>query len=76
MAQGLNQHVTPRSDGRWQVISAGGKKATAVTQTKNSAITIGRKIAQNQHSELVIHGKNGRIQKKDSHGHDPFPPRG
>ena len=76
MAKGTNQHVTPHKGGGWQVISAGGKKATKVTPTKQEAIKFGRKISQNQHSELVIHGKNGRIQEKDSHGHDPFPPHG
>jgi hypothetical protein len=24
----------------------------------------------------VIHGRDGKIQSKDSHGHDPFPPKG
>ena len=27
-------------------------------------------------SELLIHGQDGKIQRKDSHGKDPFPPRG
>ena len=76
MTKGANQHVTPHKAGGWQIKSAGGKKATMVISTKEKAVTIARKIAQNQHSELVIHGKNGRIQKKDSHGHDPFPPKG
>jgi hypothetical protein len=35
-----------------------------------------RGISQNQKSELVVHGQNGRIQYKDSHGNDTFPPRG
>jgi hypothetical protein len=25
---------------------------------------------------LVIHGKDGRIRDRDSHGKDPFPPKG
>ncbi|WP_143808521.1 DUF2188 domain-containing protein, partial [Pantoea rodasii] len=29
-----------------------------------------------QGSELLIHGENGRIRAKDSHGKDPFPPKG
>lgn len=36
----------------------------------------GRKISQNQKTELVIHGMNGRIQSSDSHGNDPCPPKG
>ncbi len=76
MSKGKNQHVTPHKGGGWQVIGAGGKKATKVTTTKQEAIKIGRQISQNQLSELVIHGQNGRIQEKDSHGYDPFPPHG
>lgn len=35
-----------------------------------------REITQNQGTELVIHGRDGQIRSKDSHGHDPFPPKG
>ena len=73
---GKNQHVTLRPDGDWQVIGEGNSKATAVTNTQKQAISIAREIAQNQKSELVIHGENGRIRQKDSHGNDKFPPRG
>lgn len=73
---GKNQHVTPRADGLWQVKGAGNDKATKVTETQKEAIEIARDIARNQQSELVIHGKNGRIRAKDSYGNDPFPPRG
>lgn len=76
MPKHSNQHVIPHKTGGWQVKSVGAKKATVVTTTKRDAINIARKISQHQHSELVIHGKNGRIQQKDSHGYDPFPPRG
>lgn len=76
VSKGTNQHVTPHKSGGWQVIGARGERATRVTSTKQEAIDIGRRISRNQHSELVIHGRDGRIQEKDSHGHDPFPPRG
>jgi uncharacterized protein YdaT len=71
-----NQHVTPRPDGQWQVKGEGNTRATAVTSTQREAISIAREIARNQQSELVIHGKDGRIREKDSHGNDPFPPKG
>ncbi|WP_338587823.1 DUF2188 domain-containing protein [Paenibacillus sp. Y5S-9] len=29
-----------------------------------------------QKTELIIHGKDGKIQSKDSHGNDPYPPKG
>lgn len=71
-----NQHVTPRPEGGWQVIGAGNERATKRTNTQQEAIDIARKIARGQKSELVIHGKNGRIRGKDSQGNDPFPPKG
>jgi len=73
---GKNQHVTRRADGSWQVKGAGNKRATARTATQAEAIAIARGIARNQHSELVIHGVDGKIRAKDSHGNDPCPPRG
>ena len=73
---GKNQHVTPRKDGLWQVKGGGNSRATKLTETQQEAITLARDIAINQKSELVIHGKNGRIREKNSYGNDPFPPRG
>lgn len=73
---GKNQHVTPHADGGWQVIGAGNSRATVRTNTQAEAIAVAREIARNQGSELVIHGTDGRIREKDSHGHDPHPPKG
>ena len=73
---GKDQHVTPHPDGGWQVKGAGNDRATARTGTQKEAISIAREISRNQGSELVIHGEDGRIRQKDSHGHDPFPPKG
>ncbi len=71
-----NQHVTPHPDGGWQVKGAGNERATKRTDTQAEAINIAREIAANQQSELVIHGTNGRIRQKNSHGNDPHPPKG
>ncbi len=73
---GKNQHVTPHPDGGWQVKGAGNSRATVRTRTQAEARKIARGIATNQGSELVIHRPNGQIREKDSHGRDPFPPRG
>ena len=73
---GKNQHVTPRPDGNWQVKGAGNAKSTAVTGTQYEAIKIAKNIAVNQQSELLIHGRNGKIRDKRSFGNDPFPPKG
>jgi hypothetical protein len=69
------QHVVPR-DGGWAIKGAGSKKATKVFSTQSEAIQAGRDIARRQGSELLIHGRDGRIRKKDSYGKDPFPPKG
>lgn len=73
---GKNQHVSPHPGGGWQVKGSGNSKATKVTSTQAQAIEVARKIAGNQKSELVIHGVDGRIRAKDSHGNDPHPPNG
>ena len=73
---GKNQHVTPHPDGGWQVKGAGNSRTTVRTETQKEAIDIARDIARNQESELFIHGENGRIRERDSHGHDPYPPKG
>lgn len=71
-----DQHITKRQDGLWQVKGVGNSRATAVVSTQQEAIDIGRRIASNMNSELVIHRPDGRIRAKDSHGRDPYPPRG
>lgn len=70
MSKKTNQHVTKHAEG-WQVKGAGNSKATVVVKTQAEAIKIGREIAKNQGSELLIHNSKGQISKKDSGGNDP-----
>ena len=70
-----NQHIVPHQ-GAWAVRGAGSDRATSVHRTQSEAIAVGRPIARNQRSELLVHGRDGRIRERDSHGHDPFPPKG
>ncbi|OYZ98241.1 MAG: hypothetical protein B7X99_12180 [Rhizobiales bacterium 17-65-6] len=72
---GKNQHVVPH-DGQWAVRGEGNARVTETFDTQREAIERGREIAQNQGSELLIHGRNGQIRERDSHGSDPFPPKG
>lgn len=72
---GKNQHVVPHANG-WAVRGAGNARATTVHQTQAEAISQARGIAQNQRSELLIHGRNGQIRERDSFGNDPYPPKG
>ncbi|MCL5070444.1 MAG: DUF2188 domain-containing protein [Actinobacteria bacterium] len=67
---GKNQHVVPVG-GKWGVRGEGNTKLTSIFDKKTDALKVGRDIAINQQSELIIHGKDGRIQDKDSFGNDP-----
>jgi uncharacterized protein YdaT len=71
-----SHHVVPNSDGGWDVKKAGASRSSAHTGNKQEAIDKARQISQNQRTELFIHGKDGKIQQKDSHGNDSFPPKG
>ena len=69
-------HVTPHSDGGWQVKRGGADRASGHYQTKQQAIDAGRQMSRNQGTELRIHNKDGKIAQSDSHGGDPYPPKG
>lgn len=73
MAQGKNQHVVPAGED-WGVKRAGNDRFTSVVDTQSKAYEIARDIARNQNSEVFIHGRDGKIQDKDSFGHGPNPP--
>jgi hypothetical protein len=73
--KGNNQHhIVPHENG-WAVVRSGSAKPTRVLPTKREAENVGREISRNQQTELVIHGQNGQIQRRDSHGNDPHPPK-
>lgn len=69
-------HVVPNSSGGWDIKQSGGKRSSGHFDRKQDAVDRARDISRNQKTELVIHNKNGRISQKDSHGNDPFPPKG
>lgn len=66
--------VMPHDQG-WQVKRDGDQKASHVADTKKEAKKIARDISRNQGTELQIHGKDMKIQRSDSHGNDPCPPK-
>lgn len=69
-------HVVPNPNGGWDVKKGGSEKASNHFDKKTDAVDKGREISQNQGSEFYVHGKDGKIQSKDSHGNDPNPPQG
>jgi len=69
------QHVVP-NDGNWSVRRAGSSRASGTYSTQEEAVKKAREIARNQHTELYIHGRDGRIRERSTYGRDPFPPKG
>ena len=70
-----NVHVVPH-DGKWAVKTDNSERAAKVTETQKEAIERAKEIATNNQSELIIHGKDGKIREKNSYGNDPYPPEG
>lgn len=73
---GTSHHVVPNPAGGWDNRRANSDRSSGHYDTKQQAVDAARTVSQNQGTELVIHGRNGQIQQKDSHGGDDFPPKG
>jgi hypothetical protein len=75
MSPRKSHHVVPNPAGGWDSKKGGGSRTIRHFERKEDAIDYTRKISQNQNTELVIHGRDGKIQQSDSHGNDPNPPK-
>jgi hypothetical protein len=70
-------HVTfDKQQHDWKVLRGGADRAAGRFETKQEAVDAAREISRNQGTELKIHNRDGKIAQSDSHGHDPFPPKG
>lgn len=77
MSKILNlHHVVPNPNGGWDVKRAGASRASSHHETKRDAVDRGREISQNQGTEFRVHNRDGQIANSDSHGRDPYPPKG
>ena len=72
---GKDIHVVPYGDNRWAVRKAGSERISSDHRTQHAAINAGIPKAKDEKSELVIHGRDGKIRDKDSYGNDPCPPK-
>jgi hypothetical protein len=69
-----NQWVVKHGN-NWAVKGQGNTKVTKIAKTQKEAIDIGKKIAKNQKTELIIQNAEGKIRSKDTYGNDPCPPK-
>lgn len=76
MSSDNDRHVVPNPDGGWDVKKPHADRASGHFDTKQDAVDFARGITQNNGGELLIHNQDGKISQRDSHGHDPFPPKG
>lgn len=75
MANRNNIHIVQRPGG-WGTLREGSGRASGVFRTQAQAIRSGTGMARQGGGELVIHGQDGRIRERNTHGNDPFPPKG
>lgn len=69
-------HVVPNPHGGWDVKRGGAARASSHHETKADADVRARELSRKQGTEFRIHNRDGRIADSDSHGNDPFRPRG
>lgn len=67
-------HVVPH-EGGWEVKKSNDNDRIYF-RTKKEAVDAGRKMSRSAKGEFVIHGKDGKIQVKNSHGNDPRSSKG
>jgi hypothetical protein len=67
--------VVPNNRGGWEIMQ--GNRAISNHRKKTRAIQSGRRTAKKkQPSQLVIHGRDGKIQTEHTYKSDPYPPKG
>jgi uncharacterized protein DUF2188 len=66
----------PHPKGGWQNHVSESSPAAHVHPTKAAAEAKGKEMAKARRTEHIIQDKAGQIQRKDSYGPDPYPPKG
>jgi hypothetical protein len=67
--------VSPNGNG-WLVKTVGASRAAGIYGTKAEAISKAREVAINNHAEMTVQNRDGKIAWGNSYGNDPHPPKG
>jgi hypothetical protein len=67
----VNQHP----EGGWQTKKEGNERASGRFDIKQDAVDAAIQQAKREGTEVVVQGRDGKIQSKDSYGQDPNPPK-
>lgn len=62
---GKTHHVVPNPKGGWSVKKGGAAKASKTFQKKQSAVNYGKRVSKKSNTHLVVHKKDGTIQRHD-----------
>jgi len=69
-------HVLHRA-GHWRVEREGAERPSLTAPMQREAIEKGRRLAlRNRPSQLIVHGRDGRVRKEYTYDSDPYPPEG
>jgi hypothetical protein len=63
-------HVMPGEKG-WRVKVEGSDRPRSTHKSRSEAAKAARTIARSNKSELLIHGRNGRVRDRSTYGQDP-----
>ena len=69
-------HTVPDDGGGWKNVREGSKRAIAKFDKKTEAEAAGRRTAQRDKVEYIVHKRDGTIGSRSSYGNDPYPPKG
>jgi len=69
-------HVVRGNSGGSQIRVEGTTRARSIHQTQAEALKAGRDIARKNTSELLVHGRDGKIRERSTFGHDPHRTKG
>ncbi|MFH1362074.1 MAG: DUF2188 domain-containing protein [bacterium] len=69
--------VSPDGEGGWNVKSQDTTRAAGNFEDKVDAVDKAKSIAKNAPTgQVIIQGRNGKIQTEHTYKKDPYPPRG
>ena len=68
-------HVVPKPGEGWEVRKSGDGRFTERFARRKDAVEFARSVGNQRKSELIIHGRDGKIMRSDVHEADPLPSR-
>jgi hypothetical protein len=76
MADRTVYHVTPNANG-WQVKQQRSDATEVLVDNKDNAVNHARELAlANQPSQVIVHTRDGKIEREHTYGDDPRSSKG